>query len=114
MVSVHSLGTRYSFSPCNDGVKVTNLLECEGFNEVGEKETELLDIVWMIVRESNDFLASAFRDSFSRGGEPLYNEWNKMICINLVQEKKVTELIKWHRRVREDLKHHMALTPVKA
>ena len=142
MVSVHGLGTRYSFFPCNNGMKVTNLLECEGFNKVGEKETELfnerfmslcynlfstlrggseprklrklLDIVWMIVCESNDFLASAFRDSFSCGREPLCNEWDKMICINLIQEKKVTELIKWHGRVREDLKHHVTLTPIKA
>ena len=36
-----------------------------------------------------------------------------MIRINLIQEKEVAKLVEWHRRVREYLKHHVTLAPVK-
>ena len=68
----------------------------------------------MIVRKGDDFLASIFRDGFSRRRETLRNKWNKMSSINLVQKKEVAKLIKRHGRICEYFKHHMTLAPIKA
>ena len=68
----------------------------------------------MIIGKFDYLPAGLFRNAFTRRRKSFCYEWDKMLCVYLVQKEYVSKLIEGHRRIGEDLHHHMAFASIKA